>query len=110
MNASIALQVLPMVTDREEIRRIVDEVIAYIDSTGVHYVVGAFETSMEGDLDQLMDIVKECTKIAARAGAENVNSYVKINFEPTGAWTIKDKTGKYDKARLEREKKLEEQQ
>ena len=59
MNASVAIQVLPNVQDEEEVIRIVDEVIAYIRSTGLNYYVGPFETTIEGDYDQLMDIVKE---------------------------------------------------
>ena len=60
MNASVAIQVLPNVQDEEEVIRIVDEVIAYIRSIGLNYYVGPFETTIEGDYDQLMDIVKEC--------------------------------------------------
>ena len=48
--------------------RIVDQVIDYIKSTGLNYYVGPFETTIEGDYDQLMDIVKECQHIAVRAG------------------------------------------
>ena len=58
MNASVAIQILPNVTAREEKRAAVDAVIAYIRSNGVRYEVGPFETVMEGDYDQLMDIVK----------------------------------------------------
>jgi uncharacterized protein YqgV (UPF0045/DUF77 family) len=58
---------------------------------------------MEGDLDQLMEIVKESQKICIRAGAPEVMSYVKISYQPDGAWTIEDKTGKYDRARREKE-------
>ena len=46
-NASVAIQVLPKVLEQEETRRIVDAVIAYIASTGVRYVVGPFETTLE---------------------------------------------------------------
>ena len=60
MNASIAIQVLPSVLEDEEVCRIVDEVIAYIKSTGYHCVVGPFETTVEGDYDGLMEIVKRC--------------------------------------------------
>ena len=98
MNASVAIQVLPKVLEQEETRRIVDEVIAYIASAGPRYVVGPFETTLEGDLDQLMDIVKECQRICIRAGAPSVMSYVKISYKPGGVWTIDDKTGKYQKS------------
>ena len=50
MNASVAIQVLPNVQDEEEVIRIVDEVIAYIRSTGLNYYVGPFETTIEGEL------------------------------------------------------------
>lgn len=97
MDASVAIQVLPKVLEQEETRRIVDEVIAYIASTGLHYVVGPFETTLEGELDALMDIVKECQRICIRAGAPSVMSYVKISYKPGGVWTIDDKTAKYQK-------------
>lgn len=68
MNASIAIQVLPKVSEEEELIRIVDSVIDYIKSTGLNYSVGPFETTIEGDYDELMDIVKECQHVAYRAG------------------------------------------
>ena len=85
MNASIAIQVLPAVKNDDELIRIVDEVIAYIKSTGLHCHVGPFETTIEGDnYDQLMDIVKECQHVAVRAGAPKVAAYVKIVYQPEG--------------------------
>ena len=82
MNASVAIQVLPNVQDEEEVIRIVDEVIAYIRSTGLNYYVGPFETTIEGDYDQLMDIVKECQHVAERAGCKAMSVYVKIAYKP----------------------------
>ena len=96
MNASVAIQVLPKVNSDEEVIRIVDEVIAYIKSTGLNYFVGPCETSIEGDYDELMDIVKECQKIAVRAGAKSVSAYVKINYRPEGdVLTIEKKVTKH---------------
>ncbi len=96
MNASIAIQVLPKV-EGEEVIRIVDEVIAYIKSTGLNTFVGPFETTVEGDYDQLMEIVKECQLICIRAGAPSVSSYVKIAYKPDeeGVWTIEKKVKKH---------------
>ena len=84
MNASVAIQVLPETTNEEELIRIVDEVIDYIKSTGLNYSVGAFETTIEGDYDELMDIVKECQHIAVRAGAPYVAAYIKVVYKPQG--------------------------
>ena len=84
MNASVAIQVLPTVTDENEVIRIVDEVIDYIKSTGLNYYVGPCETSIEGDYDELMEIVKNCQLVAAKAGCPAMNTYVKISFKPEG--------------------------
>ena len=84
MNASVAIQVLPKADNDEELIRIVDEVIAYIKSTGLSYYVGPCETSIEGDYEELMEIIKECQKVAVRAGAESVSAYVKITYRPEG--------------------------
>lgn len=96
MNASVAIQVLPSVTRDDEVIRIVDEVIDYIKSTGLNYYVGPFETTIEGDYDQLMDIVKECQHVAARAGCPAMSTYVKIAYKPEGdVMTIEKKVTKH---------------
>ena len=84
MNANVAIQVLPKADSDSEVIRIVDEVISYIQSTGLSYYVGPCETSIEGDYDELMDIIKECQKVAVRAGAKEASAYVKVNYRPEG--------------------------
>ncbi len=96
MKASVAIQVLPGVTDKDKICAIVDECIAYIKAQGLKTFVSPFETTIEGELDELIDIVKQCQYIAVKAGAPSVMSYVKIDFNPTdGVLTINQKTDKY---------------
>ncbi|MDF2676514.1 MAG: hypothetical protein K0Q97_814 [Bacillota bacterium] len=96
MKASVAIQVLPHVDSDEEVIRIVDEVIDYIKSTGLNYYVGPCETAIEGDYDQLMEIVKNCQIIAVKAGAPKVSAYVKISFNPDGGvLTIDQKVTKH---------------
>ena len=84
MNASVAIQTLPAAENDEELIRIVEEVIAYIKSTGLTCYVGPFETAIEGDYDELMDVVKECQHIAIRAGAPSVLAYIKVDYRPEG--------------------------
>ena len=92
MKASIAIQVLPTASTQEELIRIVDEVIAFLKSSGLHCHVGPFETTLEGDdYDQLMDLVKECQHVAIRAGAEKVSAYVKVVYRPEGDLLTIDK-------------------
>ena len=96
MNASVAIQVLPQAESDDELIRIVDEVIDYIKSTGLNYYVGPCETAIEGDYDQLMDIVKECQHIAVRAGAPAVSAYIKVTYKPEGeVLTIEKKVTKH---------------
>lgn len=96
MNASVAIQVLPGTQDENEVIRIVDEVIAYIKSTGLSYYVGPCETSIEGDYDELMEIVKNCQLVAVKAGSKSVSAYVKICYKPEGeVLTIEKKVTKH---------------
>lgn len=98
-NTSIAIQILPDIhNDDKKVCQIVDKVIEYIASTGVSYFVAPFETTIEGDYDQLMDILKNCQLIAVQNGAPSLKTYVKIFYAPEkGVMSIEDKTGKYNK-------------
>lgn len=97
MSASIAIQILPAVDSDAEVCRIVDEVIAYIQSTGLKHHVGPFETTIEADsIDVLMDIARESLHIAALAGAPKVSAYIKAVHRPEGdILTIDQKISKY---------------
>ncbi|ABY93151.1 MAG: hypothetical protein XD65_0099 [Caldanaerobacter subterraneus] len=91
---NLSLQVLPVVSE-ENIYPIVDKVIEYIKSTGVKYVVGPMETTMEGDLDALLEIVKKAQEICIKEGTNRVISIVKIDYKPEGV-TIDEKIKKYE--------------
>lgn len=90
---NVSLQILPRVPD-EKIYEVVDKVIAYIDSTSVKYEVGPMETTMEGELDKLLEIVKNAQEICVKEGASRVLSVVKIDYKPEGV-TMDEKIGKY---------------
>jgi len=94
-NVNVSLQILPMV-EEERIYEIVDKVIKYIDESGVKYEVGAMETTMEGDFDQLMDIVKQSQEICVKEGVLRIVSIIKIDYKPEGV-TIDEKVKKYRK-------------
>ncbi|KNZ43342.1 thiamine-binding protein [Acetobacterium bakii] len=92
-NVNLSLQVLPVVPDCE-IYYVVDQVIEMIKATGLKYVVGPFETSIEGELDELLEIVKKAQTICTELGAERVVSIVKIDYKEEGV-TIDEKVSKY---------------
>lgn len=95
MNINLNLQVIPKIDDKDTYR-VVDEVIKYIDSTGVKYMVDPMGTTMEGDIDQLFEIVKVAQEICIKEGAQRVASVIKIDYKPEGV-TMDEKIYKYKK-------------
>lgn len=96
MNCALAIQTLPKVETNEEIVRVVDEVIKYIDSTGLSYTVSPFETVVEGNLDEIMEIIKMSQITAIEAGAPAVSTYIKLVYSPNEhILTTDEKISKY---------------
>ena len=52
------------------------------------------ETTMEGEYDELMDVVKRAQEAVIAAGSERVITIVKIDYSPSGV-TMEEKVGKY---------------
>ena len=92
-NINLSLQILPVVSE-EEIYPVVDKVIELIKSYGVKYEVGPMETTMEGKIDDLLEIVKKSQEICIEEGAGRVISIVKIDYKKGGV-TMDEKVGKY---------------
>lgn len=97
MEASVAIQVLPQgVGGNEEVVRIVDEAIAYIQQSFPDAYVGPFETTIQGEYDRCMEVVAGVSRICTQAGAPEVATYVKIFFAPeVGVMTTEQKISKY---------------
>ena len=87
---NVAIEVLPLHPDPYPI---VDEAIKVIQESGVKYEVGPMETTLEGDLDELLDVVKAAHKACFVEGVEQVVTIVKIGESTTGT-TIEGKVGK----------------
>ena len=94
-NSSISFQVLPKVRSDKKLIEIVDKVIEMIRKSGVNYEVGPMETTMEGDLETLMEIVKKAQYLSITSGTKNVFTNVKIIYNPKGVLTIEQKTKKH---------------
>ncbi|NFA42400.1 thiamine-binding protein [Clostridium botulinum] len=90
---NVSLQVVPSVPE-EMIYPVVDKVIEYIESTGVKYEVGPMETTMEGELEFLLEIVKKSQEICVEEGAARVISMIKIDYKRDGV-TMDEKIKKY---------------
>lgn len=90
---NVSLQVIPNVLE-EQIYPVVDKVIEMIDKSGIKYEVGPMETTMEGELDTLLEIVKKAQNICITEGANRVVSIVKIDYKEEGV-TMDEKISKY---------------
>jgi len=91
VKSSVSFQVLPKTATDKKTIKIVDKVIAMIKKSGVIYEVGPMETTMEGDLETLFQIVKKAQYLCIKEGAENVFTNVKIIYNPKGVLTIEEK-------------------
>ncbi len=90
---NLSFQVIPKVPDSETYR-VVDAAIHVVQESGVKYEVGPMETTMEGELDDLLEIVKKAQQVCVDEGAERVMTLIKIDYHPKGV-TMDEKIGKY---------------
>lgn len=90
---NMSLQILPIVPENR-IYDVVDQVIAMIADSGLKYLVGPMETTVEGELEQLLELVKQAQQISVQAGADRVVTIVKIDYKPDGV-TMYEKIEKY---------------
>jgi uncharacterized protein (TIGR00106 family) len=88
---TVSFQVIPICQDPYPV---VDKAIEVVQRSGVKYEVGPHETTMEGELEQLLEIVKAGHRACLEAGAERVITFVKI-VDVVGGTTIADKVAKY---------------
>lgn len=94
-NALLSIQILPKTKNNEDVIPYVDKAIAVIAASGVKYRVAPLETTMEGELEHLLAIVKDMNEAMIAEGSPSVISQVKILFNPSGA-SMDKLTEKYD--------------
>jgi len=92
---NMAIQVLPKTSGNAY--DIIDKAIAVIKRSGVKYRVCPFETVMEGDYEQLMQIADDVQQECFFAGAEEVLVYLKIQRRKDSDVTMEEKVGKYER-------------
>ncbi len=95
--ASMAIQILPRLSEKDDNIRVIDKVIENIKSKGLNMVVCPFETVIEGNLNEILDILKESILIAEKEGAKDILTYIKIAYSPLGVMSIDEKISKHNK-------------
>lgn len=81
-NALVSIQILPTTPGGQSVLPYVDRAIDIIKEAGVPYRVAPLETTMEGDLQQLLAVVARMSEALAELGCPSVISQVKIYYNP----------------------------
>ena len=74
----LAFQVIPRVREGNNFE-VVDKAINVVKASGVPFQVGAMETTIKGELDQLLQIVKDAQQACLDHGAVEVITNIKIH-------------------------------
>jgi uncharacterized protein YqgV (UPF0045/DUF77 family) len=93
--ALLSIQILPKVNGGGDVIPYVDRAIEIIKAAGVPYRVGPLETTMEGDLDQLLDIVKQMNAAMFEIGSPSVMSQIKLVVDGQEGASIARQLQKY---------------
>lgn len=92
VNASI--QILPIVQDKHPYEW-VDEAIAIIQQSGIHYEVGPFTTVLEGTYEEVMKVVHAVNEHLFRQGCTEWINSLQLQIRSASEITSLDKTAKY---------------
>lgn len=92
---TVSFQVLPGgLPDKASLYAAVDAAIAVVAASGLPYLVGPMETTLEGDYDQIMAVIKAAQQAVIEAGAGRVFTAIKVDYDPAGS-TMGEKLKKY---------------
>ncbi len=83
-NSLVSIQIIPKTKNGEDVIPYVDEAIEVIEKAGVKYEVHPLETTMEGNLSTLFNVIEEMNKRMIEIGSANVISQIKVLYQPTG--------------------------
>lgn len=89
----VAIQIVPIT--RQQPYQIIDHAIEVIQRSGVPHRVGAMETVMQGEYDQLMEVAKQAQQACLDAGADEIVVTMKVHARRNGAVTWEEKLDKY---------------
>ncbi|ANS76747.1 hypothetical protein AWM70_20955 [Paenibacillus yonginensis] len=83
-NALVSIQIIPKTPNGESVIPYVDRAIEVIQQSGVKHQVNALDTTMEGELTELLDIVRQMNEAVHEFGSDSIISQIKILYGPDG--------------------------
>jgi uncharacterized protein (TIGR00106 family) len=84
-NSLVSIQILPKTKDNEDVIPYVDHAISIIDASGLKYEVHPLETTIEGNLSEILPLIEKLNEAMVERGCKNVISQIKILYQPDGA-------------------------
>lgn len=83
MKSAMSIQCLPSgAADKAALYRMVDAAIDAVDRSGLPYTVGPFETTVEGELDALIEVLKAAHAAMLAAAPGGGITLVKLASAP----------------------------
>lgn len=92
-HVNLSLQIVPIGTKNSY--QAIDAGIEVIRNSGILYEVGPFSTTMEGDLNQIWEIVNRAKNASLEAGAEELLLNIQIHMKKDNSVSMTEKTGKF---------------
>lgn len=80
----LSIQVIPKTQAGENSYDYVDRAIEVIKASGVKYEVHPLETTMEGELSELLEVVRQMHEALVEKGSPSIISQIKIAHSPSG--------------------------
>lgn len=91
---TVSLKVLPGgLVGKAEVYAAVDRAIAVVQASGLAHLVGPSETTIEGEYDEVMAVVKQA-QLAALDAAPRIFTQIGVDWNPQGT-SIDEKLEKY---------------
>lgn len=92
---AVSFEVLPGgLAEKAAVYAAVDAAIAVVAASGLPYLVNPMETTIEGEYDAVMAVIKTAQEAVLAAGASRVFTLIKVDYDPRGS-SIDEKLEKY---------------
>jgi uncharacterized protein YqgV (UPF0045/DUF77 family) len=89
-----AIQLLPLSNNIDKYK-IIDEAIALIKASGLNHLVCPFETVVEGNFKEILQLIENIKNIALQGNNEEIILNLKLHCNSKKSLFIDDKIGNY---------------
>ncbi|GAE25600.1 hypothetical protein JCM9140_1604 [Halalkalibacter wakoensis JCM 9140] len=62
----------------------IPEVLNVVKESGLEFYIGPMETVVEGDLNEVFELIKKAQHVGIEAGAGECMTNIKIHYKPSG--------------------------